>query len=37
MKVFEIFLLNMLMKLKTNLFYKYEHENKNNFFLVIIN
>ena len=28
MKVFVIFLLNMLMKIKTYLFYKYEYKNK---------
>ena len=28
MKVCEIFLINMLMKTKMNLFYKYEHKNK---------
>ena len=32
MKVFVIFLLNMLMKTKMNLFYKYEYKNKINFF-----
>ena len=35
MKVFVIFLLNILMKLKMNLFYKHEYKNKT--FLVIIN
>ena len=28
MKVFVVFLLNMLMKTKVNLFYKYEFKNK---------
>ena len=28
MKVFVIFLLNILMKIKMNVFYKYEHKNK---------
>ena len=28
MNLFEIFLLNMLMKTKMNLFYKHEHKNK---------
>ena len=28
MKVYVIFLLNMLMKTKMNLFYKHEYENK---------
>ena len=37
MKVYVIFLLNMLMKTKMNLFYKYEYENKIQTFLVIIN
>ena len=32
MKIYVIFLLNMLMKIKTNLFYKYEHKNKIKFF-----
>ena len=32
MKLFVIFLLNMLMKLKMNLFYKYEYKNKIKFF-----
>ena len=32
MKVFVIFLLNMLIKIKMNLFYKYEKKNKINFF-----
>ena len=32
MKVFVIFLLDMLTKTKTNLFYKRENKNKRNFF-----
>ena len=32
MKVYVIFLLNMLMKTKMNLFYKYEYKNKIKFF-----
>ena len=28
MKVFVIFLLNILMKIRMNLFYKHEHKNK---------
>ena len=32
MKVYLIFLLNMLMKQKMNFFYKHEHENKIKFF-----
>ena len=28
MKVYVMFLVNMLMKIKMNLFYKYEHKNK---------
>ena len=32
MKVYVIFLLNMLMKQKMNLFYKYEYKEKINFF-----
>ena len=32
MKVFVIFLLDMLMKIKTNLFYKHEYKNKIKFF-----
>ena len=32
MKVFVITLLKMSMKTKANLFYKYEHKNKINFF-----
>ena len=28
MKVFEVFLLKILMKTKLNLFYKHEHKNK---------
>ena len=28
MKVYVIFLLNILMKIKMNLFYKYEYKNK---------
>ena len=32
MKVYVIFLLNMLMKTKTNLFYKHEYKNKIKFF-----
>ena len=32
MKVYVIFLLNMLMKTKMNLFYKYEYKKKLNFF-----
>ena len=28
MKVFVVFLLNMLMKTKMNLFYKYDYKNK---------
>ena len=37
MKVFVKFLLDMLMKIKTNLSYKHEYKNKNKLFLVIIN
>ena len=32
MKVYVIFQLNIWMKQKMNLFYKYEHKNKFNFF-----
>ena len=32
MKIYVIFLLDMLMKTKMNLFYKYEYKNKINFF-----
>ena len=32
MKVYVIFLLDMLVKTKTNLFYKYEYKNKITFF-----
>ena len=32
MNIYEIFLLKILMKQKLNLFYKYEHTNKTNFF-----
>ena len=32
MKVYVIFLLDMLMKTKTNLFYKHEYKNKTKFF-----
>ena len=32
MKLFVIFLLNMLTKIKTNLFYKHEYKNKNKLF-----
>ena len=32
MKVFVIISLDLLMKIKVNLFYKHEHEIKNNFF-----
>ena len=32
MKVYVIFLLNMLMEIKKNLFYKHEYKNKTNFF-----
>ena len=37
MKVYVIFLLDMLMKTKMNHFYKYEYKNKIKLFLVIIN
>ena len=37
MKVFVIFLLNMLMKQKIYLFYKYEHKKGNSIFLIVIN
>ena len=32
MIVYVVFLLNMLMKIKMNLFYKHEYKNKINFF-----
>ena len=32
MKVYVLFLLNMLIKVKKNLFCKHEYKNKNNFF-----
>ena len=32
MKVYVIFLLNILLKIKMNLFYKHEYKNKKNFF-----
>ena len=34
MNLYVIFLLNMLMNQKMNLFYKYEHENKLNFLVI---
>ena len=37
MTVCVMFLLDMSMKTKMNLFYKHEYKNKINFFLVIIN
>ena len=35
MKVYVIFLLNMLKKIKMNLFYKHEYKKKTNFFSYI--
>ena len=37
MNLYVILWLNMLMKVKMNLFINYEHKNETKFFLVIIN